>query len=48
MTHDRKDFLRLAGTGLFAAGLPAVAISSDVLIDGKDFIAEGDAADEKY
>ena len=49
MTHDRKDFLRIAGTGLLAAGLPAVAMANDdVLIDGKDFIAEGDAADEKY
>jgi selenocysteine lyase/cysteine desulfurase len=49
MKQGRKDFLRLAGTGLITAGLPVLAMANnDVLIDGKDFIAEGDATDEKF
>lgn len=49
MNHGRKDFLRIAGTGILAAGLPAVATAAnEVVIDTNDFIAEGQAADEKF
>ena len=49
MKQGRKDFLRTLGTGLVAAGLPAVAMAgNDVLIDINDFTAEGEATDEKF
>ncbi len=49
MKQGRKDFLRTLGTGLVAAGLPAVALAgNNASIDVNDFSAEADATDEKY
>lgn len=51
MTQGRKKFLQQLGTGLLAAGLPAMATAGHVLetgVDAKDFSDKGRPDDERY
>lgn len=51
MKQSRKKFLKQLGTGLLAAGMPAVALATDVaetVVDAKDFTDEGLPEDERY
>ncbi len=51
MKQSRKKFLKQFGTGLLAAGLPAIPLTSNAAetgIDAKDFTDEGLPDDERY
>jgi len=51
MKQDRKKFLQQLGTGLLAAGLPAMASAGNLIVtgvDAKDFSDEGLPDDERY
>lgn len=51
MKQDRKKFLKQIGTGLLAAGLPAIPLAANAIetgIDAKDFLDEGLPDDERY
>jgi selenocysteine lyase/cysteine desulfurase len=51
MKQGRKKFLQQLGTGLLAAGLPAIAHAGNAIetsIDAKDFTDEGLPDDERY
>jgi selenocysteine lyase/cysteine desulfurase len=49
MKQNRKKFIKQLGTGLLAAGLPAIASANiNEYVDEKDFGGEGAADDEKF